>query len=207
VRLSIPPESVQEQWDIPVLKSTLAADYQLERPSTCGSRPIPSCRTSVRERVREAAKKQYETKVELVGREFPQVRRNLMLQTVDQHWREHLAALDHLRRHTSARLRKEPEAGIQTGSFRLFSDARSLKQDVVKIVLTVRVQTRRTSGGRGRPGVGALPTRRYEQALAPAPDDAAADRAAAVPRAGQKVGRNDMSVRINKYKHCHGRLA
>jgi preprotein translocase subunit SecA len=218
VRLSIPPESVEEQWDIPGLKSTLAADYQLEVPFDEWLKAEPELSDdNVRERVREAAKKQYEAKLELVGPEmFHKFERNLMLQTVDQHWREHLAALDHLRQgiHLRGYAQKNPKQEYKREAFELFSDMLDrIKQDVVKIVLTVRVQTPEDVQAVEEPApVSNVRYQHadYEQALAAAPDDPPP--ATAPPpftRAGQKVGRNDMCPcgSGKKYKHCHGRLA
>jgi len=172
---------------------------------------------NVRERVREAAKKQYEAKLELVGPEmFHKFERNLMLQTVDQHWREHLAALDHLRQgiHLRGYAQKNPKQEYKREAFELFSDMLDrIKQDVVKIVLTVRVQTPEDVQAVEEPApVSNVRYQHadYEQALAAAPDDPPP--ATAPPpftRAGQKVGRNDMCPcgSGKKYKHCHGRLA
>ena len=218
LRLSIPPETVEEQWDIPGLVSTLAADYQLEVPVAEWLKAEPELTDEdVRKRVRDVAKKQYEEKLELVGPEmFHKFERNLMLQTVDQHWREHLAALDHLRQgiHLRGYAQKNPKQEYKREAFELFSDMLDrIKQDVVKIVLTVRVQTPEDVQVVEEP----LPVSNvryqhadYEQALAAAPDD---PRPATAPppftRAGQKVGRNDMCPcgSGKKYKHCHGRLA
>ena len=216
-RLSIAPESVEEQWDIPGLVSTLAADYQLEVPVAEWLRVEPELSDEdVRKRVREVAKKQYEGKLELVGPEnFHKFERNLMLQTVDQHWREHLAALDHLRQgiHLRGYAQKNPKQEYKREAFELFSDMLDrVKQDVVKIVLTVRVQTPEDVQAVEEPApVSNVRYQHadYEQALAAAPDDPPP--ATAPPpftRAGQKVGRNDMCPcgSGKKYKHCHGRL-
>ncbi|TMH16908.1 MAG: preprotein translocase subunit SecA [Betaproteobacteria bacterium] len=218
LRLSIPPETVEEQWEIPGLVSTLAADYQLQVPIAEWLKAEPELSDEdVRKRVRDVAKKQYEEKLELVGPEmFHKFERNLMLQTVDQHWREHLAALDHLRQgiHLRGYAQKNPKQEYKREAFELFSDMLDrIKQDVVKIVLTVRVQTPEDVQVVEEP----LPVSNvryqhadYEQALAAAPDD---PRPATAPppftRAGQKVGRNDMCPcgSGKKYKHCHGRLA
>jgi preprotein translocase subunit SecA len=218
VRLSIPPESVEEQWDIPGLKSTLAADYQLEAPFDEWLKVEPELSDeNVRERVREVAKKQYEAKLELVGPEnFHKFERNLMLQTVDQHWREHLAALDHLRQgiHLRGYAQKNPKQEYKREAFELFSDMLDrIKQDVVKIVLTVRVQTPEdVQAVEEPPPVSNVRYQHadYEQALAAAPDDPPPPTAPPpFTRAGQKVGRNDMCPcgSGKKYKHCHGRLA
>jgi len=218
LRLSIPPETVEEQWDIPGLVSTLAADYQLEVPIAEWLKAEPELSDEdVRKRVRDVAKKQYEEKLELVGPEmFHKFERNLMLQTVDQHWREHLAALDHLRQgiHLRGYAQKNPKQEYKREAFELFSDMLDrIKQDVVKIVLTVRVQTPEdVQVVEEPPPVSNVRYQHadYEQALAAAPDDPPP--ATAPPpftRAGQKVGRNDMCPcgSGKKYKHCHGRLA
>ena len=218
LRLSIPPETVEEQWEIPGLVSTLAADYQLQVPIAEWLKAEPELSDEdVRKRVRDVAKKQYEEKLELVGPEmFHKFERNLMLQTVDQHWREHLAALDHLRQgiHLRGYAQKNPKQEYKREAFELFSDMLDrIKQDVVKIVLTVRVQTPEdVQVVEEPPPVSNVRYQHadYEQALAAAPDD---PRPATAPppftRAGQKVGRNDMCPcgSGKKYKHCHGRLA
>ena len=124
VRLSVPPESVEEQWDIPALVSTLAADYQLDVPAAEWLKSEPELSDeNLRDRVREVAKKQYESKLDLVGPEmFHKFERNLMLQTVDQHWREHLAALDHLRQgiHLRGYAQKNPKQEYKREAFELF---------------------------------------------------------------------------------------
>jgi preprotein translocase subunit SecA len=216
-RLSIPPESVEEQWDIPGLLSILAADYQLEVPVDEWLRVEPELSDEdVRKRVREVAKKQYEGKLELVGPEmFHKFERNLMLQTVDQHWREHLAALDHLRQgiHLRGYAQKNPKQEYKREAFELFSDMLDrIKQDVVKIVLTVQVRTPEDVQAVEEPApVSNVRYQHadYEQALAAAPDDPPPVTAPPpFTRAGQKVGRNDMCPcgSGKKYKHCHGRI-
>ena len=218
VRLSIPPESVEEQWDIPALMSSLAADYQVAAPVDEWLKTEPELSDeNVRDRVREAAKKQYDGKLDLVGPEmFHKFERNLMLQTVDQHWREHLAALDHLRQgiHLRGYAQKNPKQEYKREAFELFSDMLDrIKQDVVKIVLTVQVRSEQDVQAVEEPApVSNVKYQHadYEQALAAAPDDPPpATSPPPFTRAGQKVGRNDMCPcgSGKKYKHCHGRLA
>src|SRR5438094_2965725 len=91
VRVWIPPESVEEQWDIPGLEAALTAQYEIKADVTEWMKAEPEMSDeSLREQVRAVALKQYEEKVSLVGPEmFHQFERNLMLTTVDQHWREH----------------------------------------------------------------------------------------------------------------------
>src|ERR1700682_1474030 len=146
LRLSIPPETVEEQWDIPGLVSTLAADYQLEVPVAEWLKAEPELSDEdVRKRVREVAKKQYEEKLELVGPQvFHKFERTLMLQTVDQHWREHLAALDHLRQgiHLRGYAQKNPKQEYKREAFELFAAMLdSVKQEVTRVVMNVQIQS------------------------------------------------------------------
>src|SRR5438477_3033447 len=216
-RLFVAPESVEEQWDIAALKSTLAADYQLEVPVDEWLKSKPEMSDEdVRKRVRDVAKKQYEEKLELVGPEmFHKFERNLMLQTVDQHWREHLAALDHLRQgiHLRGYAQKNPKQEYKREAFELFSDMLDrIKQDVVKYVLTVQVRSQQdVQAVEEAPAASNVRYQHadYEEALAVAAADAAPAALAPPPftRVGQKVGRNDACPcgSGKKYKHCHGR--
>jgi len=170
----------------------------------------------LRERLRDVALKQYETKLEQVGPElFHPFERNLMLQMVDQHWREHLAALDHLRQgiHLRGYAQKNPKQEYKREAFELFSDMLDrIKQDVVKYVLTVQVRSQQdVQAVEEAPTVSNVRYQHadYEEALAVAADAAPA---AVAPqpftRVGQKVGRNDPCPcgSGKKYKHCHGRI-
>ena len=99
----------------------------------------------MRDRLTEAALAQYASKEAQVGPELMrQFERSLMLQTLDQHWRDHLANLDHLRQgiHLRGYAQKNPKQEYKRESFELFSDMLDrIKQDVVKVVLTVQVRT------------------------------------------------------------------
>ena len=166
--------------------------------------------------MRGAAKKQYEAKLELVGPEmFHTFERNLMLQTVDQHWREHLAALDHLRQgiHLRGYAQKNPKQEYKREAFELFSDMLDrIKHEVVKIVLTVQVRSEQdVKAVEEAPAVSNVRYQHadYDEALAPKADDPPP--ALAPPpfhRAGQKVGRNDPCPcgSGKKYKQCHGKI-
>jgi preprotein translocase subunit SecA len=143
-----------------------------------------------------------------------QFERNLMLQTVDQHWRDHLANLDHLRQgiHLRGYAQKNPKQEYKRESFELFSDMLDrIKQDVVKIVLTVQVRTPEDVRAVEEPAPVTnvkYQHANYDEALAAEPSDPTPT-AAPFVRAGEKVGRNDPCPcgSGKKYKHCHGRLA
>jgi preprotein translocase subunit SecA len=153
-----------------------------------------------------------------------QAERGVMLQTLDHHWREHLAALDHLRQgiHLRGYAQKNPKQEYKREAFELFSDMLDrIKQDVVKFVLTAQVRSREDVEAVEPPEAPVVNVRYqhadYEEALATAGTGGMADNggdvALAPPppfvRAGQKVGRNDPCPcgSGKKYKHCHGRLA
>jgi preprotein translocase subunit SecA len=216
-RLYVAPESVEEQWDIPGLEAALAAQYEIKVDVGEWMKAESELTDeALRERLRDLALKQYETKLEQVGPElFHPFERNLMLQMVDQHWREHLAALDHLRQgiHLRGYAQKNPKQEYKREAFELFSDMLDrIKQDVVKYVLTVQVRSQQdVQAVEEAPVVSNVRYQHadYEEALAVAGDEAPA--AVAPPpftRVGQKVGRNDPCPcgSGKKYKYCHGRI-
>ncbi|HEX7273736.1 MAG TPA: SEC-C metal-binding domain-containing protein, partial [Casimicrobiaceae bacterium] len=217
VRVHIPPESVEEQWDIPGLEAALAAEYHTVAPVAEWMKTEPELSDeTIRNRVGEVALAHYEKKVEQVGGElFHPFERNLMLQTVDKHWREHLAALDYLRQgiHLRGYAQKNPKQEYKREAFELFSDMLDrIKHEVVQYVLTLEIRTQQDVQA-----VEEVPVMSnvnyqhadYDEALAAVAD---APRVAASPppftRAGQKVGRNDPCPcgSGKKYKHCHGRI-
>ena len=215
VRQHVPPESVEEQWDVPALESALAGEYQLRIPAGEWLKTEPELSDeALRERAREFASKQYEQKLAMVGPElFHQFERNLMLQTLDQHWREHLGSLDHLRQgiHLRGYAQKNPKQEYKRESFELFSNMLDrIKQDVVKIVLTVQVRSEQdVQAVEEAPAVSNVQYQHtdYDTALAAAPDKPIAG-SPPFTRAGQKVGRNDPCPcgSGKKFKHCHGAI-
>src|SRR5690606_2772903 len=98
------------------------------------------------ERVLKVANDTYEAKVAMVGREgFSSFERSIMLQSIDTHWREHLAALDHLRQgiHLRGYAQKNPKPEYKREAFELFGQMLDLiRNEVVRIVMTVRIETR-----------------------------------------------------------------
>jgi len=216
VKRYIPPESVEEQWDVPGLEVALASEFQLQSPVADWLKNDPdSTDVALRDRLNKAALAQYAGKEAQVGPELMrQFERSLMLQTVDQHWRDHLANLDHLRQgiHLRGYAQKNPKQEYKRESFELFSDMLDrIKQDVVKIVLTVQVRTPEdVHAVEEAPPVTNVRYQHadYDAALAAA----AADPPPPAPpfvRAGGKTGRNDPCPcgSGKKYKHCHGRIS
>jgi preprotein translocase subunit SecA len=217
----IPAESVEEQWDVAGLTSTLGSEYQLTAPLAEWLKSEPDLDDdALQERIEKLAVDAWHGKEEAVGTELMrQFERSLMLQTLDHHWREHLASLDHLRQgiHLRGYAQKNPKQEYKREAFELFSDMLDrIKQDVVRVVLTVQVRSEAdVQAVEPEPVVSNVQYQHadYDQALAVGNGDNGGDTAVAVAppfvRAGEKVGRNDPCPcgSGKKYKHCHGRLA
>ncbi|HEX6137572.1 MAG TPA: preprotein translocase subunit SecA [Casimicrobiaceae bacterium] len=218
VKRHIPPESVEEQWDIPGLEATLASEYQLAAPVGEWLKAEPDLDdAALRERIEKVASDAWRGKEGQVGTELlRQFERSLMLQTLDHHWREHLASLDHLRQgiHLRGYAQKNPKQEYKREAFELFSDMLDrIKQDVVRVVLTVQVRSQEdVQAVEPEPAVSNVQYQHadYDQALGNGGEGGDTAVAVAPPfvRAGAKVGRNDPCPcgSGKKYKHCHGRL-
>ena len=214
----IPPESVEEQWDVPSLEKTLAAEYQLHLPVNEWLKEPELTSETIGERVREAALKLYASKDDIAG---PNVVRHferaIMLQILDTQWRDHLAALDHLRQgiHLRGYAQKNPKQEYKREAFELFSDMLDrIRQEVVKIILNVQVRSEKDvqTVEEEKPAVHNVQYHHadYDEALAPTADsDKTPSGKAPFVRSGEKVGRNDPCPcgSGKKYKQCHGRLA
>ncbi|MBK8689901.1 MAG: preprotein translocase subunit SecA [Betaproteobacteria bacterium] len=217
VRRYVPPESVEEQWDIPGLETALLADFQLQAPVAEWLKTEHDLTDDqLRERLAAAALAQYAGKEAQVGPELMrQFERGLMLQTLDAQWRDHLANLDHLRQgiHLRGYAQKNPKQEYKRESFELFSDMLDrIKQDVVKVVLTVQVRSEQdVQAVEEAPPVSNVRYQHadYDEALGAAADaDAPPPPPAPFVRGGEKVGRNDPCPcgSGKKYKQCHGRI-
>jgi preprotein translocase subunit SecA len=211
----IPPGSIEEQWDVPGLEKSLAAEMRLELPVKRWLEQEPDLHEdTLRSRIAEAATASYRAKVDLVGAEnMHQFERMIMLQSVDQRWREHLAALDYLRQgiHLRGYAAKNPTQEYKREAFEMFADLlERIKRDVTQILMTVQIRSEQDVAAvepEPVPENVQYHHADYEEALA-AP--AAEGQAKAEPfvRHGQKVGRNDPCPcgSGRKYKQCHGKL-
>ena len=191
--------------------SSSSADRRVAEERSRNS-PTTTCAS----RLTEAALAQYADKEAQVGAELMrQFERSLMLQTLDSHWREHLASLDHLRQgiHLRGYAQKNPKQEYKREAFELFSDMLDrIKHDVVKIIMTVQVRTQEdVQAVEEAPPVTNVRYQHadYETALAAAPAAEPPPPAPPFVRAGEKIGRNDPCPcgSGKKYKQCHGRLA
>ena len=231
VRTYVPAESVEEQWDIKALESTLSGEWSLDVPLSQMLQDDPNLNDDdILERVLAAADASYEAKVGIVGKEaFGGFERNVMLQSVDTHWREHLAALDHLRQgiHLRGYAQKNPKQEYKREAFELFGNMLDMiKNEVIRTVMTVRIQTREeveAAEAAMAAQAAQLENVNYQHAdfnpsadpaelLNPNPVSGGAAPVAAEDHStymGVKVGRNDPCPcgSGKKFKQCHGKLA
>jgi preprotein translocase subunit SecA len=152
----------------------------------------------------------------MVGAEqFTPFMRMVLLQTIDSHWREHLAALDYLRQgiHLRGYAQKNPKQEYKREAFELFSQLLTVvKMEVTRILMTVRIQTEDQAAEAARvleEQAGHLSNVTYTHPNEDGSVSQHADPALAAGARVPKVGRNDPCPcgSGKKYKHCHGRLA
>jgi len=213
ISMSIPPHSMEELWDVPALEQVLAAEFRLELPlENWLEQDKQLNEEGLRARIREQARLQYQAKVELVGAEpMHHYERAIMLQSLDVHWREHLAALDHLRQgiHLRGYAQKNPKQEYKREAFELFAmmlDA--IKREVTQVLMTVQVRSEQDvelAEAPPAPGNVQYHHSDYDEALGRSADEEHKP----FVRDGQKVGRNDPCPcgSGKKYKQCHGKLS
>ncbi|WP_294637482.1 preprotein translocase subunit SecA, partial [uncultured Aquabacterium sp.] len=147
VRTFVPANSLEEQWDLVTLEKVLADEWQLDVDLVKWVENASSVEDGdVVERVLAAAEAAYQAKIELVGAEqFAGFERMVLLQSIDSHWREHLAALDYLRQgiHLRGYAQKNPKQEYKREAFELFGQLLDVvKMDVTRTLMTVRIQSR-----------------------------------------------------------------
>ena len=216
VRTYVPADSVEEQWDLASLEKTLRDEWQLDVPLASEVEKSSSITDEdIAEKVTKAANASFDAKVERVGLEqFTPFMRMILLQSIDSHWREHLAALDYLRQgiHLRGYAQKNPKQEYKREAFELFSQLLDVvKMDVTRVLMTVRIQSQEEVAQAAE----AIEERaeRISNVTYTHPNDDGsvseesdlATLVAEVP----KVGRNDPCPcgSGKKYKQCHGRLA
>jgi preprotein translocase subunit SecA len=217
-RAHIPPESVEEQWDVPGLEKALEAELQFAIPvqSWLDADANLDDQALLEKAVAEADR-QYREKFALAPPEaLHQYERWVMLSSLDQHWREHLAALDHLRQgiHLRGYAQKNPKQEYKREAFELFAGMlESVKLEVSKTLTAVQVSSEtelaEAAAAEAAPAVENVKYQHagYDEALAAEADEEKAKERPFVREMG-KIGRNDPCPcgSGKKYKHCHGKL-
>ncbi len=216
----IPPQSLEEQWDISGLQTALHEEFGLELDIQAWlDSDAELHEETLRARILEEMVRAYREREELIGSEVMRdLEKRIMLYVLDSQWKEHLAAMDYLRQgiHLRGYAQKNPKQEYKREAFEMFSQLlERIKHDV--IVLLAKVEIRSESD------VDAVDEQRapqdnvqYQHANAPgmaeplSNESASEQQEGAVPfvREGKKVGRNEPCPcgSGKKYKQCHGKL-
>ena len=220
-RQYVPEESVEEQWDIGGLENSLKAELALELPLKDWLQKEPDLGDeALLERITARADDAYKAKVpEGAEQSFRQYERYVMLQILDGHWREHLAALDHLRQgiHLRGYAQKNPKQEYKREAFELFGAMlEAVKLEVTKTLIAVQIRTSeevpQADDQQHVENVqmqhASLEGPAYEDSGDVAVAPPAVKKAKPTVRSGVKVGRNEPCPcgSGKKYKHCHGKL-
>ena len=209
----VPPGSIEELWEITELENAIEAETGLDLPIVQWLEENPDLHEeTLRERVIAAANESYAEKEVLASVEnMRQFERSVMLQSVDNHWRDHLSALDHLRQgiHLRSYAQKNPKQEYKREAFELFEGLlNTIKSEVTKVTMLVQIKTQEDLGAVEPPeAVENVQYQHadYDEALE---GEGAAEAAQPIVREGIKVGRNDPCPcgSSKKYKQCHGAL-
>ncbi|MFM9999744.1 MAG: SEC-C metal-binding domain-containing protein, partial [Burkholderiaceae bacterium] len=226
VRQYVPPESVEEQWELTALEQALTQEWQIDialRDMVQAASAITD--EDILHKVHAAAEAAFDQKVAQIGGEnFTQFERMVLLQSIDTHWREHLSALDYLRQgiHLRGYAQKQPKQEYKREAFELFGQLLdSVKNEVTKILMTVRVQSEdqlgqvaqeiesRAESISNLTYTAPTETGEVQTTLDVQTVFRAAGAVAAPPGQVPRVGRNDPCPcgSGKKYKQCHGKLA
>jgi len=224
----IPPQSLDEQWDVPGLEESLKREFDIELDISGWLAADESLHEEpLRKRILDEIVAEYDEKKRLAGEDvIRNFEKAVMLQVLDAAWKEHLAAMDYLRQgiHLRGYAQKNPKQEYKREAFEMFHAlTERIKYEVIGLISKVRV--------REESDVDAMEARRRRQApvsafhpeaeaLAGDAEVAEADPVAAAvaedvtktnepfKRSGRKIGRNEPCPcgSGKKYKQCHGRL-
>ena len=226
VDLHMPPDSMEEQWDLPALEAQLAGEFRvhadiqgwLKAENTLDNQEVKA-------RLIAQVEQEYAEKVAVVGEQtMSGFERNVMLQVIDSNWREHLAAMDYLRQgiHLRGYAQKNPKQEYKREAFAMFESLWSgIKHNIATLLTSVQIERNEDavmeqtpvemqavhSGAPAMTDVlGESRTDLATEAFDPTGNDFSPETLAAQ---GRSVHRNDPCPCGSglKYKHCHGKLS
>jgi preprotein translocase subunit SecA len=229
----VPPMSVEEQWDVEGLEQALLTDFASRQPIAVWLEEDDELNgESLRRKILEQIEAEYKAKEadwQEQGIQMRLVEKQIMLQILDQRWKEHLALMDHMRQgiHLRAYAQKQPKQEYKRESFELFQELlANIKRDVVRLLSRVQIeQPEAVAEAERKRREEAERRMRFSHAESSAlagaqpdgdgagPGPARRPPAAAKPdtfvRAERKVGRNEPCPcgSGKKFKHCHGQAA
>ncbi len=213
----IPPQSIEEQWDVEGLEEGLAKDFELKLPiSSWLDNEDDLVEESLRARIVEKLADQYHAKLAPMGDAARRFEKQIMLQILDQLWKEHLATMDHLRQGVGLRsyAGKNPKQEYKREAFELFqSMLHNMKEEFVRFVSLVKIrheddpdviEKQRKAEAEQEVVEAVHPSAEPEAA----PTDAEQAQPKPVQREGRKVGRNEPCPcgSGKKYKQCCGKV-
>ncbi|MFP6806857.1 MAG: preprotein translocase subunit SecA [Pseudomonadales bacterium] len=212
----VPPQSLEEQWDIPGLEQALHTEFSASLSLVRWLEEDDSMHEeSLRERIEKEIRDAYGVKEQAVGPDIRLFEKRIMLDVVDTLWKEHLSAMDYLRQgiHLRAYAQKQPKQEYKREAFELFEELlNNVKFEVIRFLSRVQFQPaddieemdrrRREEAARNKlnfqkdSGSGVAEPQPEEQAQSP------------FVRREKKVGRNEPCPcgSGKKYKSCHGKL-
>ena len=195
----VPADTVEEQWDLEGLEKELKEQWNLDVPLKATlEKSESSDDQELLDMLLAATNKVYDEKVALVGHEaFAQFERNVLLQFLDQRWREHLSQLDMLRQGIYLRgyAQKQPKQEYKREAFELFANLlETVGADVTRVLMNVQIRQPEPEE------VAAA----QQEAQAPAQQEALSQEEDPFAH----VGRNDPCPcgSGKKFKDCHGKL-
>jgi preprotein translocase subunit SecA len=221
----IPPQSLAEQWDIEGLERQLSTQFAIELPvQQWLDEDSKLYEENLRERILKEITDAYQEKELSIGSEtMRQVERQMMLQVLDNLWKEHLATMDHLRQgiHLRSYGQKNPKQEYKREAFGLFQELLgNIKHDTIRVLSHIRVrreeeikeeEERRRLEAEAQLARAQFQHEEADSALGneEAPVAEGEDQAKPFVRDGHKVGRNDPCPcgSGKKFKHCHGKIS
>ncbi|EHL29065.1 preprotein translocase subunit SecA [Legionella drancourtii] len=211
----IPPQSLEDQWDAKALSDVLTEEFQLDIPVLQWiDEDHHIQQEQIKEKILASAVAQYDEKVRAAGRPvMSQFEKSVILQTLDNQWREHLASMDQLRQgiHLRGYAQKDPKQEYKKEAFTLFTSMLdNLKYDVIRLISSVEIQT--------EADVSAVEEQRRADQVSHMSlnhgdsfndDESGTPQAQTYRRQEKKIGRNDPCPcgSGKKYKSCHGSLS
>ncbi|MGD2076185.1 MAG: preprotein translocase subunit SecA [Gammaproteobacteria bacterium] len=218
----IPPGSLEEQWQVPQLEEAIASEFARKLDIQGWLDADASLHEeTLRDKILEELEKAYDAKEQLAGAEtMRHFEKAVMLQVLDQAWKEHLAGMDYLRQgiHLRSYAQKNPKQEYKREAFQMFTDLlERIKQDVVSILSKVQVRAESDVAAveEQRRSTAPMQFRHEEASAMPAQAAEAAGAEGHAPpaqpfvREGRKIGRNEPCPcgSGKKYKQCHGKLS
>ncbi len=216
----IPPQSIEDQWDVPGLEKQIESDFGLNIPIAKWLQEDTRLHEEpLREKILSEIQGAYDAKCERVGDILLEIEKQVMLQVLDNAWKEHLATMDHLRQGINLRsyAQRNPKQEYKREAFELFQNLlRTVKSETIHLMARVepisREQMEAMENQRREELARQKMQLRHDELSAlgePEDESPSAPRTQTpVVREGRKVGRNDPCPcgSGKKYKSCHGQL-